>query len=417
MTYVIQGHTLTGIADAIRAQLGTQQQYTPESMAAAIGSIQGVDAPEESILKISALGTGLASVSPSAAGKMQGLTLYGRSWQDGTPSVETEVPIEDTGQSGTVDVTVAGTNLLSEQGVDLFYVNSQGTSVGYASGNAGKLMPVYAGVTYYVRRVTPGARFRLATTIVEPSAIIGFTASAIDKSIGDTSNELSIKSTVNGYLVINLDTAEGFDELMVSAIGFEPYQPYIAQHLPIPTPDGLPGIPVDSGGNWVDENGQQWVSDVVDFETGTKIQRIYKETIPLHWANNRYLGRTTHDIDPSYTECLCNRLVYNKNATNGQIRMSPPYRDTNVVAYSPEGSLTAVEVIYILADPITTPLDSETIAAYKALQSYPGTTNVLAPDCGIEATAYGNAAEYVSQHTAIQDAAQAAKILLGLEDV
>lgn len=39
--YVIQGATLTGIADAIRTQLGTQQQYTPESMAAAIVNIQG----------------------------------------------------------------------------------------------------------------------------------------------------------------------------------------------------------------------------------------------------------------------------------------------------------------------------------------------------------------------------------------
>lgn len=39
--YVIQGQTLSGIADAIRAQLGTEQQYTPESMAAAIESIQG----------------------------------------------------------------------------------------------------------------------------------------------------------------------------------------------------------------------------------------------------------------------------------------------------------------------------------------------------------------------------------------
>lgn len=39
--YRIQGQTLTGIADAIRAQLNTQAQYTPESMAEAIGSIQG----------------------------------------------------------------------------------------------------------------------------------------------------------------------------------------------------------------------------------------------------------------------------------------------------------------------------------------------------------------------------------------
>lgn len=45
--YIIQGQTLTGIADAIRAQLGTEQQYTPESMAAAIGSIQGEGNPDD----------------------------------------------------------------------------------------------------------------------------------------------------------------------------------------------------------------------------------------------------------------------------------------------------------------------------------------------------------------------------------
>lgn len=47
--YVIQGQTLSGIADAIRAQLGTEQQYTPESMAAAIQSISGSSA-EDAIL-------------------------------------------------------------------------------------------------------------------------------------------------------------------------------------------------------------------------------------------------------------------------------------------------------------------------------------------------------------------------------
>lgn len=48
--YVIQGQTLTGIADAIRAQLGTEQRYTPESMAAAIGSIQGGSTDMENML-------------------------------------------------------------------------------------------------------------------------------------------------------------------------------------------------------------------------------------------------------------------------------------------------------------------------------------------------------------------------------
>lgn len=38
---MIQGQTLTGIADAIRAQLGTETQYTPEEMPGAIQSISG----------------------------------------------------------------------------------------------------------------------------------------------------------------------------------------------------------------------------------------------------------------------------------------------------------------------------------------------------------------------------------------
>lgn len=55
--YVIQGQTLTGIADAIRAQLGTEQQYTPESMAAAIGSIQGGTEIEDALISRSIKGT------------------------------------------------------------------------------------------------------------------------------------------------------------------------------------------------------------------------------------------------------------------------------------------------------------------------------------------------------------------------
>lgn len=40
------------------------------------------------------------------------------------------------------------------------------------------------------------------------------------------------------------------------------------QTLTLPTPNGLPGIPVTSGGNYTDQNGQQWVCDEVDLERG-----------------------------------------------------------------------------------------------------------------------------------------------------
>lgn len=42
------------------------------------------------------------------------------------------------------------------------------------------------------------------------------------------------------------------------------------QTLTLPTPNGLPGIPVTSGGNYTDSTGQQWVCDEVDLERGGK---------------------------------------------------------------------------------------------------------------------------------------------------
>lgn len=48
------------------------------------------------------------------------------------------------------------------------------------------------------------------------------------------------------------------------------------QTITLPTPNGLPGIPVTSGGNYTDPTGQQWVCDEVDLERGVKVQRVWK---------------------------------------------------------------------------------------------------------------------------------------------
>ena len=48
------------------------------------------------------------------------------------------------------------------------------------------------------------------------------------------------------------------------------------QTLTLPTPNGLPGIPVTSGGNYTDPGGQRWVCDEVDLERGVRVQRVDK---------------------------------------------------------------------------------------------------------------------------------------------
>jgi hypothetical protein len=46
--------------------------------------------------------------------------------------------------------------------------------------------------------------------------------------------------------------------------------------LTISTPDGLCGVPVASGGNYTDENGQAWICDEIDFARGVRVRRIAK---------------------------------------------------------------------------------------------------------------------------------------------
>ena len=51
---------------------------------------------------------------------------------------------------------------------------------------------------------------------------------------------------------------------------------YKKQTLTLKTPNGLPGIPVSTGGNYTDSNGQQWVCDEIDLARGKYVQRVKK---------------------------------------------------------------------------------------------------------------------------------------------
>ena len=51
-----------------------------------------------------------------------------------------------------------------------------------------------------------------------------------------------------------------------------------SRSMTISTPNGLPGIPVTSGGNYTDANGQQWICDEIDLARGIYIQRVGGKT-------------------------------------------------------------------------------------------------------------------------------------------
>ena len=169
------------------------------------------------------------------------------------------------------------------------------------------------------------------------------------------------------------------------------------QTLTLPTPNGLPGIPVTSGGNYTDSTGQQWVCDEVNLERGVKVQRIGKVT-PLSATDifNKLANTEEVRIDNPFIRdrgrlpMLCNTFklvpvtwgvdtpyIFSYAATgNASIAFRLPigvYSET----YFKEHPTT---VYGILATPIETPLTPAEIAAYKAQTAYAPDTVVQASD-------------------------------------
>ena len=162
------------------------------------------------------------------------------------------------------------------------------------------------------------------------------------------------------------------------------------QTLTLPTPTGLPGIPVATSGNYTDPQGQNWVCDEVDLERGVKVQWVNAVDLSTCTitgitnlaATKRLAIRLPLNGRDYKTEALCNKLQFvvsfTKDTTHFYIDVS------NAQVFIPIGAKKPEEgeyiLFYALATPIETPLTPAEIAAYKALTAYASDTVVQASD-------------------------------------
>lgn len=162
------------------------------------------------------------------------------------------------------------------------------------------------------------------------------------------------------------------------------------QTLTLPTPNGLPGIPVTSGGNYTDPQGQQWVCDEVDLKRGVKVQRIYK--VDIDGENVKFVQAGDYaNLVPRGIPIALYNLGQKIYATSTFTNLSWFYNTVNgqflyLIAANLSDQLNASckkqlgKVYYALATPIETPLTPAEIAAYKALTAYGPDTVVQAGD-------------------------------------
>lgn len=180
------------------------------------------------------------------------------------------------------------------------------------------------------------------------------------------------------------------------------YEPHIETQT-VETSHTLPGIPVSSGGNYTDANGQQWICDEVDLKRGVYVQRINRYTVNGNdtetWKISSLQsveGATRFDmyiigLRAGQQACLCSHYPgtekANKypetcwcnstgNASYFEFRIVTA-RATTIDEIKALVQANPVDVVYALYTPIETPLSDAEINAFKALHSNKPNTTIL----------------------------------------
>lgn len=325
----------------------------------------------------------VAALRDSANREIRGINIYGKTVQNGEPTPDTPIPLESVGNDGTIKMIVSA--LFNPANVKRDYWltdNGDGTDAAHSGWYVSEYIPVEGGKQYTISGKTQGQ----STCFYDENRVY-----------------LSATNLVNGTMTV----PNGVAYMRINGVISELYktQVYCAdnpnQPLTAQTPKGLSGIPVSSGGNYTDENGQMWACDEIDFARGKYVQRIAHHYLDGSIAPNQYLnigghmrfGWNTSEflIAPSNFQSIslqrCNRFTPSKsplgiNEVDGAIgtytgggiyvRYDAVTSKEAMVEYLTENP---VEYIYVMKTPIETDLTEEEIAQYSDLHTYyPNTT-------------------------------------------
>lgn len=341
----------------------------------------------------------------SAAAPLTGLTLYGKSEQETTTGAQL---VKEKNQQFSMEFT-QGANVNGSLHEIPIQVSGQFEYPGYISFVCDIDIPFPIGITARSAEGTWGAT-------VAKNVQKGFNQAEI-QAITSGENPALIQFRAYSFPTENI-TISVSDVFVKSGSTALPWEPYTggkpspspgypqeiksvgdsgtvnvtlsdggsqSQTLPVQTPNGLPGIPVSSGGNYTDADGQQWVCDEVDFERGVFVKRVDKYVAQnaqfsasgRYWnllinGGNRYLDNAFADDG---IKVLCDMFP--------QIFMNGSFGFFYLIASSDmpwdidtlNSKITGKKITFFYPCVVTeTPLSPSELAAYAALRTYSPTT-------------------------------------------
>lgn len=218
---------------------------------------------------------------------LQSLTLYGKSTQDGTPTPETPVEIKSVENP---IVAIYGANLLftSIWNLSNAILQDDGTVISnivnsyYSYFSTANTDMLQNGKTYkfFVDGLAPD---RYLVIVVYGKRTDNSTYQQIIGGVGvkelfitleNFTSIASIELRFNRYTSPFTDTTTVFSNFYFGVVDTN-YQPYVASQS-VTFPYTLRGIPVSSGGNYTDADGQQWICDTIEVNadgSGKLVQR------------------------------------------------------------------------------------------------------------------------------------------------
>lgn len=342
-----------------------------------------------------------------------------------SPSIEYPQEIENSGDSGEIGVDVSGSNLFDVSKIE----DTWNGRYGIKNNNGVLTMTSASSDSTITTRKTMKElcpQLKVGETYVFSANNSG-TRKAIylynlglyeyDNPIVIT-NEI-LNSELRFYISGKVNDSGTIKNIQVNkgkaALPYEPYRPL--QQLTIPTPNGLPGIKVDSGGNYTDSTGQQWVCDEIDLARGKYVQRIGKYTfdgmerysddwLPTITATMRNDGITGNVSYGNAILSNCGELAYSNSSGRAfGFKTSKwgvsGYEELKMTMKNKYDSGVPVLAQYPLATPIETDLPPEVIEAYKQLHTnYPTTVVTNDSDARMEAGYVADTKNYIKNNFA-----------------
>ena len=381
----------------------------------------------------------IVTVSDSANRPLAGLRLYGKTTQDGTPTPSLPVEMVNVGADGKIGVYAFGKNLLpnkvetQEKNGLTFMRNADGSITITGTATANTTISIAGSSANYNYKLPAGEYIlggckngyhdqyfvKLRTPTVNTVAI---TTSGEDRFTHDGSDAWCYIYVFAG-VTVNETIYPMIRPASVTDATYEPYKD--GGSVTASTPNGLPGIPVTSGGNYIDSSGLQWLCDELDFGRGTYVQRVGMRTLngTEEWsagsstgAWNMYIGDAAK-ISSGSNNAYCTHYKYHGASfanmddlsfkltiTSDGLGEYMAVKDTRYDSLDDwKAALAAnpITVAYILKTPVETTLPDDELAAYRTMTSqYPNTTVYNDAGAGMQVDYIADTKNYIDQKLA-----------------